>query len=92
MSYFLHYLVSAATPTPSPSPSPTAVPIDPSKVQAGAIGLMFFAAMAIAVAVLVMSMRRHLGKVDVGRHEREKNTRGGGAAPGPTQNGVPPQS
>jgi hypothetical protein len=86
MSHVLYYLVSAATPgpspsgTPSPTPSSTAVPIDPNKVQAGAIGLMFFVLMAAAVALLVMSMRRHLGRVDVTRHEREKNA-GGGASP-----------
>lgn len=96
MSHLLYRVVSAATPTPSPSgspsPSPSAVPIDPSKVQAGAIGLMFFVLMALAVALLVMSMRRHLGRVDVTRHDREKNARGGGAAPGPSRNGVPPTS
>lgn len=89
-----HYLVTAVTPTPSPtpsggvSPSPgptsTSVPIDPNKVQAGVLGLMFFLAMVVAVVLLAMSMRRHLGRVDVGKHQRAK---GPGAPPPPALKG-----
>jgi hypothetical protein len=80
MSHVLHHVVLAVSPSPTPSPSgtasPTAVPIDPSKVEAGALGLLFFVAMGIAVALLLMSMKRHLGRVDVTRHQREKKTPG----------------
>ena len=55
-----HYLVTAVTPSPTPSgtasplPSPTStsVPIDPSKVQAGVLGLatLFLALLALFLA------------------------------------------
>lgn len=60
------------------TPSPTATPVDESKVQAGVIGLAFFVVMGLVLVALVFSMRRHLGRVDVTRHAREK-----GAAPPP---------
>lgn len=55
---------SAATPSPAP--------VDKSKVEAGVIGLIFLVVMGSAVVALIFSMRRHLGRVDVTRHERER--------------------
>lgn len=54
------------------TPSPTATPVDKSKVEAGVIGLLFFVVMGAVLLALVLSMRRHLGRVDVTRHAREK--------------------
>ncbi|MGQ0467972.1 MAG: hypothetical protein ACT4QG_21965 [Sporichthyaceae bacterium] len=54
------------------TPSPSATPVDSSKVEAGVIGLAFFVVMGLVVLALVLSMRRHLGRVDVTRHAREK--------------------
>jgi hypothetical protein len=55
--------VIAATSDPSP--------VNPSKVQPGLLGLGFVVALAAAVVALYFSMRRHLGRIDVGRHQRE---------------------
>jgi hypothetical protein len=86
---------------------PTEKPIDPEKVQPGVLGLSVFIVMGVAVVLLVMSMRRHLGKVDVGRHEREKLARAAASSPvepsptvtkppapptGATTTAAPPQS
>ena len=59
----LQWLV-AATSDPSP--------VNPSRVQPGLLGLGFVVALALAVVALYFSMRKHLGRIDVGRHQREK--------------------
>jgi hypothetical protein len=41
-------------------------------VQPGLLGLGFVVALALAVVALYFSLRRHLGRIDVGRHQREK--------------------
>lgn len=61
--------------------TPTPVPVDSSKVEAGVIGLAFFAVMGAVVVALVFSMRRHLGRIDVTRHAREKLPRPPGNPP-----------
>jgi hypothetical protein len=55
----------ASVATPSPAP------VDKSKVEAGVIGLIFLVVMGGAVVALIFSMRRHLGRIDVTRHDRE---------------------
>jgi UPF0716 family protein affecting phage T7 exclusion len=46
--------------------------VNPDKVQPGLLGLGFVVLLALAVVVLWFSLRRHLGRIDVGRHERER--------------------
>lgn len=58
----------ASVATPSPSPAP----VDKSKVEAGVIGLIFLVGLGGAVVALVFSMRRHLGRIDVTRHARDR--------------------
>jgi hypothetical protein len=61
----MHLLwVLAATPEPGP--------VDPNKVQPGFLGLGFMVALALAVVAMYFSMRKHLGRIDVGRHHRER--------------------
>jgi hypothetical protein len=52
--------------------APSPGPVDPDKVQPGFLGLSFVLVLAGAVAALYFSMRRHLGRIDVGRHQREQ--------------------
>jgi len=52
--------------------APTPGPVDPDKVQPGLLGLAFVVMLALAVVALWFSLRRHLGRIDVGRHERER--------------------
>ncbi len=59
--------VSVATPSPAP--------VDKSKVEAGVIGLAFFVVMGLILLALVLSMRKHLGRIDVTRHSRERAER-----------------
>jgi hypothetical protein len=64
----MHLLwVLAATPEPGP--------VNPNKVQPGFLGLSFVVALAAAVVLIYFSMRKHLGRIDVGRHDREKKAR-----------------
>jgi hypothetical protein len=56
--------VLAATPAPGP--------VNPDKVQPGFLGLGFLVALALAVVVIYFSMRKHLGRIDVTRHQRER--------------------
>jgi hypothetical protein len=60
----MHLLWLIATPDPSP--------VNPSKVQPGFLGLSFLLVLALAVVALYFSMRRHLGRIDVTRHQRER--------------------
>jgi hypothetical protein len=52
--------------------APSPGPVDPDKVQPGLLGLAFVVMLSLAVVALWFSLRRHLGRIDVGRHEREK--------------------
>ena len=47
-------------------------PVNPDKVQPGLLGLAFVGALAFAVVLIYFSMRRHLGRIDVDRHQRER--------------------
>jgi hypothetical protein len=58
------WLVLAVTPAPKP--------IDKSRVEPGWIALLFIVALGVAVAFLWFSMRKHLGRIDVDRHSRER--------------------
>jgi len=53
----------AATPAPHP--------VDRSRVQPGWIGFAFLVGLLIAVVFLWFSMRKHLRRIDVTRHQRE---------------------
>jgi hypothetical protein len=58
------WLVAAVTPAPHP--------LDKSRVEPGWIGFVFLIALALAVVLLWFSLRKHLGRIDVGRHDRER--------------------
>jgi hypothetical protein len=58
------WLVLAASPSPAP--------FDKSRVEPGWIGFAFFVVMAGAVALLWFSLRKHLGRIDVSRHQRDR--------------------
>ena len=66
------------TATPNPQ-----LPYDKSRVEPGWIALVFLVVLGGAVTLLWFSMRKHLGRIDVGRHERESRPpapRDGGGA------------
>ncbi|HUR74008.1 MAG TPA: hypothetical protein VMZ00_07015 [Sporichthya sp.] len=65
-------LLAAATPAPQP--------VDDSKVTPGLIGLAFLVVMGAAVVVLWRSMNARLRNIDVDRHRRQQDAKGG--APG----------
>jgi hypothetical protein len=74
----LAWLVLDAGPAPKP--------IDKSRVEPGWIGLVFLVVLGGVVAFLWFSMRKQLGRIDVGRHLRER-----GSVPPPVAgNGGPP--
>jgi hypothetical protein len=81
----LTWVLSDATPVPKP--------IDKSRVEPGVIGLVFFVVMACAVAFLWFSMRKQLGRIDVGRHQRDRaaaRPSGGGPTAPPGGGSTPP--
>ena len=64
-------------------------PVNPEKVDAGLLGLAWFLGLGTAVILLVLSMRKHLRRVDVTRHQRETMARSVAAAKA-AQAGPPP--
>ena len=73
----LAWLVLDATPSPNPI-------VDKSRVEPGWIALVFLVVLGGAISFLWFSMRKQLGRIDVGRPLRER-----GSAP-PTGNASPP--
>jgi hypothetical protein len=76
----LTWVLSDATPGPK---------LDKSRVEPGWIGLVFFVVMACAIALLWFSMRKQMGRIDVGRHQRDlaANRPGGGGPTAPPGGG-----
>jgi hypothetical protein len=81
--------------------SPTPKPIDKSRVEPGWIALFFLVLLGGAVCLLWFSMRKQLGRIDVGRHLRERagpprpagggtDSPGAGGAPPPSPDSAPP--
>jgi hypothetical protein len=64
LSHLLSWLALAATPEPRP--------VDKSRVEPGWIALLFISVLAGAVTFLWFSMRRHLRRIDVTRHQSRR--------------------
>jgi hypothetical protein len=52
--------------------TPAPKPIDKSRVEPGWIALVLLVVLGGAVALLWFSLRKQLGRIDVGRHLRER--------------------
>jgi hypothetical protein len=59
------WVVFAATPNPQQ-------PFDKSRVEPGWIALIFLVCLGGALAFLWFSLRKHLGRIDVGKHQRDR--------------------
>ena len=82
----LHWLMLDASPLPTQ-------PFDKTRVYPGWIGLAFLVGLGCAVAALWFSMRKQLGRIDVGRHQREcagPPPPSGGGPDSPGAGGGPP--